>query len=157
MDQRYRLKMQLEKAANGVIEWDPKDIPVDKLSTMLVEAKALEARIKALYTYAENRLVAGEDIEGWKLVPKRGTRKWTDEAAVLAWAKRNGRLTKIFKKTLLSPTQASKVLKSEYDSVEKYTDSISSGVTMAPESDKRKAVSKDLGNALEAIASLPKL
>lgn len=147
---------RLKIAEQGVLEWDPKDFDPEELGKLLDEAKVLESKIKALFTYAEHRLEVGEKVPGWKMVAKRATRKW-DEKKLLAWCKRNGKLQKMRKTVLLSPAQAAKVLTdSDMKKLEAYVTKTSTGTTIAPESDKREDVNAGLGAAMTAIAGLPK-
>ena len=130
----------LKKAEQGVAEWDSRDLDEDELSEMLVMAKVIEQKIKDLYAYALVRLEQGEELPGWKLVPKRATRKWVDEEKVFRWAKKYGRIKEMYKRQLLSPAQAAKVLGDEYESLTHLVESVSTGTNMAPEDDPREAV-----------------
>jgi hypothetical protein len=48
----------------------------------------LENWCRAVRGEGLRRLENGADLPGWKLVPKRATRKWADEPRVLEWIKR---------------------------------------------------------------------
>ena len=86
-------------------------------------------------------------LPGWKLVAKRGTRKWADEQKAIA------ALTELgidpYKKELLSPAQAEKKVKNLPEGL---TVSVSPGDTLAPESDPRPAVLQ-IGQQLTAALS----
>lgn len=103
----------MEAAKRGVCEYDSRDIPADQLEHLLTEAKALEGYIKDLFTYAYNRIEAGESVPGWKLTAGRRTRVWENEAALLRWAKKHGKMTALHEKKLVSPAKAVKLIDDE--------------------------------------------
>lgn len=141
----------LAAAERGVDEWNINDIEPDLLGKLLDRAHVLEGKIKEIYAYCERRLEAGEHIPGYKLVQKRATRKWIDTDGVEKWAKRHGKMNLIHKKSLLSPAQVAKVVThSEFEALSQYIDAVSSGTTIAKESDKREAVLSP-GAALRAL------
>ena len=145
----------LTAAEEGLVSWDQRDLSDDELGSLLATAQVLEAKAKAIFAYAHARMEDGQQVTGWKLVAKRATRRWIDEKKVLAWAKRNGRLSLLRQQKLISPAQAVKVLGDESESVEKYIESVSSGTNLKPSSDPAKEV-PSTGAALSAIGSLPK-
>jgi hypothetical protein len=109
---------------------------IDKLPEYLDMIPALEEWIKAVRETAHQTLESGVPVEGWKLVPKRATRKWADEQEVIRIFRRRRLLGKVMKTVLLSPTQIEKL------KIELNPDLIisqSSGYTIAPDSDKREA------------------
>jgi hypothetical protein len=94
----------------------------------------------------------GTKISGWKLVNKRATRKWVDDAkAIKHLTKHKIPAADRFLHKIISPAQAEKVLKkagapTEYP--DGLVESVSSGTTLASESDKRPEVAMARG-ALE--------
>lgn len=140
-------------AESGVVNWKPNDLDLGDLGQLLLQAQVLEARAKALFTYAHARMEDGNKIPGWKLVAKRAQRKWTDEDAVKRWGKKHGMLKKLQKITLLSPAQIGKILGDDYDSLSHLVESVSSGTNLKQDDDPAEEV-QSLGNALEAIGSL---
>jgi hypothetical protein len=116
----------------------------DMLGTYAANAVLLQHWIDGVNELVQMKLEKGYKIPGWKLVAKRGTRKWADEAKAAA------ALTELgidpYKKELLSPAQAEKKVKNLPDGL---TVSVSSGDTVAPESDPRPAVLK-IGQQLTA-------
>lgn len=103
---------------------------------------------------AHAALENGTPIAGYKLVNKRATRKWVDEAATIKFMTRMKLpADERFEKKLISPAKAEKALKplgiSELP--KELVVSESSGTTLAPESDKRPAVLV-AGGALKALA-----
>lgn len=131
--------------------------------TDLVEALAIvdevEAWAKDVKKTAHKLLEQGAEINGWKLVQKRATRRWADPAAVedkIRKAKKI-KLEQGFKMELKSPPQIEKLCKEIGYPFDRFSDlvaSVSSGTTLAPESDKRPAVGKQVipDNLLELVA-----
>ena len=105
----------------------------------------LEPWIKNVKDEAHARLERGEAVNGYKLVPKRATRKWNDATAL---SKRlRGRKIRVMDTheapVVKSPAQLEKVLKKlgkNDDFLAEYIISVSSGNTMAKDGDKRDAI-----------------
>jgi hypothetical protein len=118
----------------------PKD-----LAEALELATEMEDWARSVFKTAEQQLLDGGTIPGWKLVQKRAMRKWVDEAAAQQHLRKlKYRLRDITTATLKSPAQIEKVVKPEH--LEGLIESRSSGLTLAPESDRRPAVSTALKN-----------
>lgn len=137
----------------------PTSVGIKNLATIYPALEKLEMWIEAVKEHALHAVKQGAKIPGYKLVNKTGRRQWTDPKA----AKKMG--MKIFGKQilsepeLLSPNQAEIALKGDYNNeavkkfVSKHTSTVSSGVTIVPESDKRTAVDlmqESFPDALEA-------
>jgi hypothetical protein len=100
----------------------------------------LEDYIKELRALAFQMLENERPVPGYKLVAKRGTRQWVDEARIEAWADANG-VEEAYDTKIKSPAQLEKVLKkTTLDFPSDLVVSISSGSTLAPDSDPRPAV-----------------
>ena len=115
----------------------------DALAAMLDQAEQVEMFLSELRKYAHSLLDAGSELQptGYKLVPKRGTRKWTDEEkATIALKKRLG--AKSFNKKLLSPAQAEKKLTKRVFSqfFEPMIDKKSSGKNMVRDDNEKEAL-----------------
>lgn len=82
------------------------DLTPAQISEWLQKAEVVETWISALRELAHEAVEAGVQIPGWKLVDKRAVRKWTDEAAVIATAKRLKIVAQEMK--ILSPAQLAK-------------------------------------------------
>jgi len=126
-----------------------KTVNVDRLAEALGQIDLLEGYIKDAREMAQQLLEAGVDVPGWKLVPKRATRKWADDKKVLTTLTEAGlnieQLT-----DPKSPAQMEKVLKKH--NVPLPSDlivSVSTGSTLAPEDDPRPAVLQ-IGKQLSA-------
>ena len=128
-------------------------LPIDQIAIQLEQADAIESYIKDLRTLATQMLEHGVRVPGFKLVAKRGTRQWTSEDAVDAWVDANGLTKEAYESKLRSPAQMEKVLKKyKKELPPELVVSISSGSTLAPESDSRPAVLQ-IGKQLSAALS----
>ena len=145
----------LTAAEEGLTSWDSRDLSDEELGKLLLTAQVLEGKAKAIFAYAHARMEDGQVIAGWKLVAKRATRKWIDQAKVLAWAKRNGKLKIMTPPDLLSPAQAGKVLGEDFKQLEKMIESVSSGTNLKESNDPAEEV-VSLGTTLAALGNLPK-
>lgn len=111
-----------------------------------------ETWVKSIRAKAHKELERGVQIPGFKLVKKRATRRYIDEDAAeeaLVDVLGDG----AHKKSLLSPAQVEKALgKPRYrEVVDSLVHKVSSGTTMAPDSDPREDVSgamNQLGDSL---------
>ena len=113
----------------------------EMLGKYAANAVLLQGWIDDLNALVQTKIEKGYKIPGWKMVAKRGTRKWVDEnkaADVL-----NGLGINPIHRAVVSPAQAEKLLKKHmgYPNLpDGLTVSVSSGDTLAPESDPRPAV-----------------
>lgn len=82
----------------------------------------------------------GEKIPDFKLVQKRGRRQWVDVMAVVDYFKKEN-LNELIEVKPKSPAQVEKFDKAMKEFVRSNAAMVSSGVTIAAESDKREAVS----------------
>ena len=114
------------------------ELDVGRLGAALVQAELVEQRIADLRALAQQILESGGTVPGHKLVAKRATRKWADEAAARI-ALHNQIGDEAVETSVISPAQAEKKLK-KVKGVLPETVSVSSGNTLAAESDPRPAV-----------------
>lgn len=131
----------------------------DELGACLKRADDLEAYIDDLRKLATTVLEDGGVVPGYKLVAKRGTRKWVDAAkAEHELVERHMDMglstSELFKPSeLLSPSQVEAVLKKRKLALpDDLVESVSSGSTLASESDPRPAVLQ-IGKQLSAALS----
>lgn len=112
-------------------------------------AEKAEAFVKNIYREVEAAMMRGEKVLGYKVVEKRPTRKWTLSNEELIDA-----VPEVATVDVLSPAQLEKKLsKAEFKArAEQYVTKQSSGLTIAPDSDKRPAV--DLGAPLGEVLGL---
>jgi len=134
---------------------DAVDLPT--LGRYLQNAELLEGWIDDLRKLAHQMLESGKSVPGYKLVNKRSIRQWADEKKALVQLHDMG-LTReeLYKpEELSSPAQVEKVLKKRKMALpDELVVAVSSGTTMAPESDPRPAVVQ-IGATL--VAALSKL
>ncbi len=122
---------------------EPSMISIPHLGTILGACDKLEAWIKKVREHAEYALSKGRDIPGYKLVQKRGQRKWIDAAETATEAFKRFGSKALSEPKLLSPAQLEKAAKDAtgiYEWVSARTTVESSGTTLARESDNRPAV-----------------
>ena len=128
-------------------------IDVDKIGAYLHNADLLEAWIKDLRALAEEMMKKNKPVTGWKMVPKRATRSWVKEEDAKAALLQHLKESEVIETKLVSPAAAEKLLKSQKLKLpDGLTVAISSGNTIAPESDPRPAVVL-IGQQLNAALS----
>ena len=117
----------------------------------MAQADLVEDWIKQLREMAFAMLENDKPVTGYKLVAKRGTRQWIDEKqASKALLDMN---IVPFEQKLISPAQAEKLLKkSKMELPTELVASVSSGSTLARESDPRPAL-VNIGRQLTAALS----
>ena len=153
-----RICPELTKQTNALAKMEFKQgLSYDpaKLSLALKMIPGIEAQIKALDAFAYQEAEAGRCPPGFKLVDKRGTWKWKDKpAAEAAFIKLAPKRADIYEpKVLKSPAQMEKVLNKKV--VEEHATIVSSGHTLAEESDKRPAVRPTAAQAFENVSAEP--
>jgi hypothetical protein len=124
-------------------------IDVDKIGAYLHNADLLEAWIKDLRALAEEMMKKGKPVTGWKMVPKRATRSWVKEEDAKVVLLQHLKESEVMVSKLISPAAAEKLMKKLPDGL---TVAVSSGNTIAPESDPRPAVVL-IGQQLSAALS----
>ena len=128
-------------------------IDVDKIGAYLHNADLLEDWIKELRALAEEMMKKGKPVPGWKMVPKRATRSWVKEEDAKAALLQHLKESEVIETKLVSPAAAEKLLKAQKLKLpDGLTVAISSGNTIAPESDPRPAVVL-IGQQLNAALS----
>jgi hypothetical protein len=115
-------------------------LPMDQIAYYLEQAPLVESFIKDLQQLAHGLLEDGHKVPGWKLVNKRAMRQWINEDKAVAFLSSAG-VDAWAEPKPLSPAQAEKALKKA--NIELPADlivAVSSGSTLAPESDSRPEV-----------------
>ena len=122
------------------------------IGKLLGQADLVEEWIKDLRELAFTMLENDKPVAGYKLVPKRATRQWIDEAKAIVYLTDAG--VEPFKEPeVLSPAAAEKALKkSKVALPDDLVVAVSTGSTLAPESDPRPAV-LNVGKQLSAALS----
>lgn len=133
---------------------EPKTLDTQRLANIVASADVIRKWLDGVEGYVQGLLVQGVAVPGFKLVDKVGRRKWTaGEADIAGWLTMVHGLDEadVRPPSLCTITEATSLLKQVYpagkertaaleDMEVKYTIKESSGVTLAPESDKRPAV-----------------
>jgi len=140
-------------AVDRALQQQIKELNASQLGEMLQRADVLEDWIRDLRGLALQVLESGNPVPGFKLVQKRATRKWVDEETAKAALAALLPITEVTETSLISPAQAEKKLKKlNLGLPEGQVVSVSSGTTLAPESDPRPAVLQ-IGQQLTAALS----
>ena len=115
-------------------------LPVDQIAHYLDQIPMVESFLKDLQQLAHQMLEDGKTIPGWKLVNKRATRRWIDEARTVA-ALSDAGVDVWEDPKVVSPAVAEKALKKlKKELPADLVVAVSTGSTLAPESDPRPAV-----------------
>lgn len=133
-------------AVERALKTDLQSIDADSLSHYLAQADQLEDFIKSIRELAFTMLENEIKVPGFKLVAKRGTRQWANEADAIKYLG-----DKAFENKLISVAQAEKLVgKKNFPS--ELAVSVSSGSTLASEDDPRAPVLQ-IGRQLNAALS----
>jgi hypothetical protein len=129
------------------------------LSVAMAKVGLVEDWCKGVRAEVERRLLAGQTVDGFKLVEgRKGNRKWSDEAEVEALLKSfRMRQDEMYDMSLISPTKAEKMFKSNpkrWEKVEALTSRSDGKPSVAFASDKRSemavsSVADDFRNLLK--------
>lgn len=131
--------------ARAALMLDPKSNQGDILTQALNIADDVIAWANEVKKTAHTQAELGTKIQGYKLVDKRATRKWTDEKEVMDIFRkaRSVKLDEVTDVKLKSPTQFEKVCKKkgvDFDKYASYIEKVSTGTTLTREDDKRPEV-----------------
>ena len=121
----------------------------DEIAEVLTKADALSKWADDIYAYAQDQaIVHGKAWPGYKLVEGRSNRKYTSEEDVEAAAKAAG-YTDIYKQSLIGITDMERLMgKAQFAEVlGKYVYKPAGKITLVPELDKRKAITRDTAEA----------
>lgn len=114
-----------------------------KLSEALKFLPVLEGWCKAVAAFAFAEAEQGRCPPDWKLVEKRGVRRWTNPGAAEAFMLNHLDRSKVIEEKLVTPAAAEKLLKSMKVGIpDDLVSKESSGFTLAPADDKRPAIVK---------------
>lgn len=126
------------------------------LRTALDSREVVKAWLKALDEFAYHEAEAGRCPPGYKLVAKRATRKHKNEADSVEYLQDAGFApSQIYERSLKSPAQIEALFpeKGVPEGLAVLFESVSSGHTLVPNSDKRPAVKP---NAADEFTAVPK-
>lgn len=120
----------------------------DQLANALRRVYVLKAWLKRMEEYAHAEAMAGRLPTGFKLVPKRATRHWKDEAEIDVFLLSLG--VDPYEQKTISPAQADKLLKKRKGLIEPYVDRISNGTNLVPLEDSREPARPEVEHVFEA-------
>jgi hypothetical protein len=153
----------LTGAVDRALKTSLQNIDAARLGEMLEQAPMIEEYLASVRALAQHMLEEGVPVPGFKLVQKRATRQWVDvdeaQAALVALVLKEAGLgfedTELMETKLVSPAQAEKALKKRKLALPgELVVAVSSGTTLAPESDPRPAalqIGRQLATALGKI------
>jgi hypothetical protein len=142
---------------NGAVERALKakllEMPAQQIAAQLRQADMIESYITDLRALAFEMLQNGVEVPGYKMVAKQARRQWVDKAKIEAWVDVNNIEDAYEPATIKSPAQLEKVLKkAKIEFPADMVVSVSSGDTLAADSDPRPAVLQ-IGKQLTAALS----
>lgn len=118
----------------------PATLPLPVLVDIMDKLDIVEDWARAVRQHVQGLLERGVEVPGWKLVEKRATRRWKDEAAVKAFAKEINLVTEeLYELKLKSPAQLEKVV-GKKNLPSELVEKKSSGVNLAPTHDPRPGI-----------------
>lgn len=126
----------------GPLAWfepysEPATLSDEELGEWLQKLEGLAAYAKDLEEYAQQALLDGRSLPGWKLVQGRSTRKWTDQDAAFQQMEHDGiDEAMLYTRTPISLTAAEKMIGKK-----KFADTMSAFITRAPGAPKLAAAS----------------
>jgi hypothetical protein len=153
-----------------IAQQDPAALSDDKLREILEAAPMMRQMIEQAEAEALRRLESGKPIPGLKLVNGRGSQAWTLPEEQIAEKLKGMGVPKdaIYKTSVVSPAQAKKITWSNRKGEQKslsprqlktleteYIVKLGGKLTVAPESDPRPAVIRDVAPLFSAVESAP--
>ena len=143
----------LTGAVDRALKTSLQNIDATRLGKVLEHAPMIEEYLASARALAEQMLVEGIPVPGFKMVPKRALRQWVnDDEAKAALSRLGLDDTELTVTKLVSPAQAEKALKKRKLALPgELAVAVSSGITLAPESDPRPAalqIGRQLATAL---------
>lgn len=127
-----------------------------ELASALTLANQFKGWISEVVALAQKQAEAGMQLPGYKLVSKRPRRVWADPEAAEKALRGKHKVGEIFKRELISPTQAEKLDRDLYR--KKLKDMVSmhsSGVTLVPDSDPRPSEADPMAALARTLPKLP--
>lgn len=116
---------------------DPATLSDEDLADWLQKVQGLAAYAKDLEEYAQQALLEGRTLPGWKLVQGRSTRKWTDQDAAFQKMEADGiDEAMLYTRTPITLTLAEKMIGKK-----KFAETMSAFITKAPGAPKLAAAS----------------
>lgn len=120
---------------------DVRQMSLEKLALALNWQEAVESWFSAIKDLVQEKLNAGEDVPGWKLVEGRSNRKWADEERVVAELSLLKDEGALFEHKLLSPAKMEKLF-GKKGSIDHLTFKPEPKKAIARDTDPRRAVAR---------------
>ncbi len=129
-------------------------VSLEAVTNLLKHKKMIENLFKAYEQRLTDKLIAGEEVDGYKLVLSTKRKKWVDEHEAYqkldSWFKKD-EFEEFVTKKLITPTKAIQLLKGELTTRKENIfaemwEQPDGDVTLAQESDKRKAYTPPVNN-----------
>lgn len=134
---------------------DPNSLTVEQRKRVMEEADGLLSFVKAVQQNEHNLAMNGNILPGFKLVPKRATRKWVDQAeaeeAMLAHAIEPFQPAKLKSPAMAEGGFPGKNKEQRQKAMADLVTKVSSGFNLVPESDHRPAANIGAGADFEAV------
>ena len=130
-------KDEIDERLDTIVLPPSRELTVEQISNVLAMKAIMTGYFEAVEDEALDRMSSGVDVPGFKLVRGRSRRVWEDEEEAERMLRKHLG-DKCYKRTLLSPAQAEKII--DKKTVAKYTEIEEGKFTIARTSDKRKAV-----------------
>lgn len=118
---------------------------MDELAAARARVELVQAWAAAVCKATEDALLGGKEVPGWKVVHgRKGTRKWIDEDQARDCMRAlKVKLEDMYKKTLISPAQAEKILSDKkWATLAEQITQADGKPQVVPESDSRDAISR---------------
>ncbi len=131
---------------------EPATLSDEELGEWLQKLEGLAAYARELEDYAQQALLDGRSLPGWKLIQGRSTRKWTDQDAAFRQMEHDGiDEAMLYTRTPISLTAAEKMIGKK-----KFAETMSAFITRAPGAPKLAAASdpRPAYNRLEGFEPL---
>jgi hypothetical protein len=124
----------------------------DDLAKALRGVPVMKLWLKRMEEFAHAEAMAGRIPTGFKLVPKRASRKWKDpkEAEKFLFYSM-GLGDGAFTKKLITPAGADKILKGRKSDAEPFYEKISSGTNLVPNEDERAPARPEIAETFQAL------
>jgi len=136
--------------ATAVTEVDKEKLNADEVGFYLKIADELEHWISSIRSHAHQQLEGGQDVTGYKLVPKQARRRWSSVTEAEQMFERHGiAFSEFMDSKLISPAKAKRVLKAngiDADAFEMLIVATSSGSSLVPQDDPRPAITDTIRN-----------
>lgn len=148
-------KISTEAAASADIVFDdatgaivaapePFLLTAQTLPKLLGLADQLEIWIKGVRAKGFELAEAGEEIPGYKLVARRGRRRWVEGAERKARKRFGDEVIYKVERKLISPAQLEKAVRGAKKFTRKYSISVSSGAALVADSDRRAEIASPI-------------